>query len=190
MVNAQELKKGQVIRHEGALYKVLMADYHISGGKGGGMVNVKMRDLKGGHLAEHRFNSHDKIEDLETHKQDVEFLYATKDECFFMNPSNYEQVSISKTSMGPAMNYLREGMKVQMEFLEGNPLSVDIPPYAEVTVASTAQGIKGETGDSTYKSATIDNGLEILVPQFIKTGDHIKVEVETGKYIERLQEKK
>jgi len=87
------------------------------------------------------------------------------------------------------VNYLKEGMKVQMEFFDGNPLSVDIPPYADLVVASTAAGIKGETGDSTYKSATLDNGLEILVPQFIKTGDLIKVEVETGKYIERLQKK-
>lgn len=189
MINAQELKKGQVIRHEGLLYKIVAADYHISGGKGGGVVNVKMRDLKGGHLAEHRFDSHDKIEDLETHKQDVEYSYSTKDECFFMNQTNFEQVSIAKTSLGPALNYLKEGMKVQMEFFEGNPLSVIVPPNAEVTVAATAAGIKGETGDSTYKAATLDNGLEVLVPQFIKTGDLIKVEVETGRYIERLQKK-
>lgn len=189
MINAQELKKDQVIRHERVLYKIVAADYHVGGGKVGGMVHTKMRNLNSGHLTEHRFASHDKIDDVETHKQDVEFLYATKDECFFMNQANFEQVSIPKANLGPAINYIKEGMKVQMEFYEGSPLSVNVPPYADVTIASTAAGIKGETGDSTYKAATLDNGLEILVPQFIKEGDHIKVEIETSKYIERVQKK-
>lgn len=189
MINAQELRKGHLIRHEGALYKIVAADYHVGGGKVGGMVHTKMRNLSTGHLTEHRFASHDKIENLETERQDVEFLYTTKDECFFMNPVNYEQVSMPKANLGHVISYLKEGMKVLMEFYDGNPISVELPPHAEVAVASTAAGLRGDTTDSTYKPAVLDNGLEILVPQFIKEGDLIKVEVETGKYIERLQKK-
>jgi elongation factor P len=188
MLNAQELRKGHVIRHEGVLYKIIAADYHVGGGKAGGMVHAKMRNLSTGHLTEHRFASHDKIDDMDVHRQTMDFLYLAAEECCFMNPESFEQVSMPKAGLGPIVPYLKEGMKVDMEFMEGAPISVDFPPYVEVTVTSTAAGIKGDT-DSTYKTAVIDNDLEVLVPQFIKTGDTIKVDIESGKYLERVQKK-
>ncbi len=187
MINAQDLRKNQVIRHQGVLFKIIESNYHVGGGKLGGMTHVKMRNLDTGHLVEHRFASHEKIEDVETLRHDMQYLYEDKNECTFMNPDTYEQTSIPKSKLGNITAYLKEGMKVQMEFFEGKPIAVNIPPYAEVLVASTAQGIKGDASDSTYKTAVLENGMEILVPQFIKTGDLIKVEVETGKYVERLK---
>jgi len=189
MINAQELRKGHVVSHEGVLYKVISADYHTGGGKIGGLVHAKMRNLGTGHLTEHRFTSHDKLEDMDVNRQTMDFLYLTADECCFMNPESFEQVSLPKAGLGPIVPYLKEGMKVQMEFLEGRPISVDFPPCAEVTVTATAAGIKGDT-DSTYKTAVIDNGMEVLVPQFIKTGDTIKIEIESQKYLERVQKER
>lgn len=185
MLNAQDLRKGHVIRYESILYKVIDADYHTGGGKAGGIVHAKMRNLDTGHLAEHRFASHDKLEDMDVHREIMNFLYLTGDECCFMNPESFEQVSLPKAGLGPIVAYLKEGMKVQMEFLDGKPIAVDFPPQVEVIVRSTAAGIKGDT-DSTFKTAVIENGLEVLVPQFIKTGDTIKVEIESGKYLERV----
>ena len=187
MIPASELRKGQVIRHEGARCKVVAADYHVGGGKSGGMVHAKLRDLASGHVSEHRFASHDKVEDLDVHRETMDFLYLAGDECCFMNPATFEQVSLPKANLGPLVPYLAEGMKVQVEFLEGEPLSVDIPPHADVTVVSTAPGIRGEGMDNTLKPATIVGGLDVLVPQFVKEGDRIRVEIETGKYLERLQ---
>lgn len=187
MITAQELHKNHVIKYEGDVYKIIDADFHVGGGKTGGMVHVKMRNLNTGHLKESRLAAHDKIEDLDTQKQDVEFLFGTKDECTFMNQSNFEQVTLSKAQLGNILYYLKEGMKLQMEFLDGNPISINFPPNAEAVVTTTAAGLKGDTTDSTYKSATLDNGMDILVPQFIKEGDLVKIEVETGKYLERVK---
>jgi elongation factor P len=189
MISPQDLRKNHVIRHQGELFKIIESNYHAGGGKLGGMAHVKMRNLSTGHLIEHRFASHEKIEDIETQRHEVDYLYDTKDECTFMNPATFEQITIPKARLGSIAAYLKEGMKVQVEFFEGTPIGINIPPYAEVIISSTAPGIKGETGDSTYKTAILENGMEILVPQFINTGDLIKVEVETGKYIERLQKK-
>jgi elongation factor P len=189
MIIASELRKGQVIRHEGTLYKILGADYHVGGGKIGGLVHVKLLNVKTGHQTEHRFTSHDKIEELDVHRETMDFLYVAGDECCFMNPQTFEQVALPKAALGALVPYLTEGMKVQMEFLEGQPLSVDAPPHAEVAVASTGSGIRGEGTDNTYKPAMLTNGLEVLVPQFVKAGDRIRVEIDTGKYLERVQKK-
>lgn len=186
MINANEIKKGSVLKVDGDLFKVVFVDCHTGGGKAGAMVNTKIKNMSTGHISERKFAPHERVENAEVMRQKMDFMYTAGDEVWFMNPENYEQISLTKERLGPMVAYLTEGMKVDVEFVDNQPAGIIPPELAQVKIASTSDPVKGET-DSVYKSATLENGQEILVPQFIKTGDVIHVYVETGEYVDRVK---
>lgn len=174
------------LRHEGQVYKVMAAEYHSGQGKMGGAAHVRLKNLATGTIWEHSFRADLKLEDLGVEKQSMDFLYSDPDQSYFMNPDTYEQVSIPISVIGPQAKFLKAEMRVPVEFVEGQPVSVLFPDILEVQVADTAPPVHAQQ-DSTWKTARLENGVEIMVPQFIKTGDVIRLDAEHLKYLERAK---
>lgn len=174
------------IRHEGQTYKVIAAEYHSGQGKMGGAAHARLKNLATGALWEHSFRADIKLEDLGVGKQSMDFLYSDPEQCYFMNPDTYEQVGIAISVIGPQAKFLKPEMRVPVEFVEGQPVSVLFPDILEVRIADTAPPVHAQQ-DSTWKAARLENGVEIMVPQFIKTGDVIRLDADHLKYIERAK---
>jgi elongation factor P len=186
MITASQLRAGMVIRHEGQTYKVLIADYHPGQGKMGGTTHSRLKNLGTGTFWEHSFRSDLKLEDLPVEKQPMEFLYEDQSGCCFMHPDNYEQITIPAATIGEHARFLKEGMLVPVEFVDGTPISVQFPEMLEVRIADTAPPVHQQQ-DSTWKTARLENGVEVMVPQFIKTGDVIRLDMTTLKYMDRAK---
>jgi elongation factor P len=174
------------IRYEGHVYKVLVADYHPGQGKMGGVTHARLKNLSTGTLWEHSFRSDLKLEELPVEKQPMDFLYADTEGCCFMNPDSFEQVIVPNSLVGPQAGFLLPEMRVAVEFIEGQPVSVLFPDILEVRVASTAPPVHQQQ-ESVWKPARLDNGVEVMVPQFIKVGDLIRLDVGNLKYIDRAK---
>jgi elongation factor P len=174
------------VRHEGVIYKVIAADYHPGQGKMGGVTHARLKNLSTGALWEHSFRADLKLEDLAVEKQSMDFLYADTDGCCFMDPETFEQVTIAADVIGPQARFLVAQMRVPVEFVEGTPVSVIFPDMLEMRVADTAPAVH-QQADSTWKPAQLENGVEVQVPQFIKTGDVVRLDSHTLKYMERVK---
>jgi elongation factor P len=186
MVVASQLRAGMAVRFEGQVYKVLAADYHPGQGKMGGTTHARLENLTTGALWEHSFRSELKLDDLPVEKQSMDFLYTDADACYFMNPESYEQVAVPASVLGDQAKFLRPEMRLPVEFVEGLPVSVLFPDIIEIQVADTAPPVHAQQ-DSTWKEARLENGVEIMVPQFIKTGDAIRLDVQNMRYIDRAK---
>ena len=186
MVIAAQLRPGTVLKIGADIFKVFESTYHLGQGKMPGSVHARAHHVLKGTLKEFRFRPEERLEETQLVKQEMEFLFADADSVTFMHPESFEQVSLPREAIGKATRFLRPDMKVPVEFYEGQPVSIVFPEIVEAKVATTAQAIHQQQ-DSTFKEATLDNGLEILVPQFIKTGETIRVEVATGKYVDRVR---
>jgi len=188
MILSSQLRPGIILKLDGHLYKVIESTTHSGTARTGMMVHAELRDLDTGALTERRFASDEKLQDLPAQRVRMQFLYREGDQHIFMNPETYDQVPISRRSIGPAASFLKENDLVEVEFYENKPLSAIYPEVVEIRVVSTGVGIRGQS-DSTYKEAALENGVVLLVPQFVQDGDAIRVHVETGKYVDRVQEK-
>jgi elongation factor P len=186
MITASQLRQGMVVRHEGHAYKVLIADYHPGQGKMGGTTHTRLKNLDTGTTWEHSFRSDLKLEDLQVEKQPLEFLYSEGDLFYFMHPESYEQFTIAAAIIGEHSPFLKEGMELPVEFVDGTPVSILFPDMLEVRIADTMPPVHQQQ-DSTWKTAALDNGVEIMVPQFIKTGDMIRLDMHTLKYMDRAK---
>ncbi len=186
MTTASQLRAGMAIRFEGQPYKVLMAEYHPGQGKMGGVTHTRLKNLETGTLWEHSFRADLKFEEIEVTKQPMEFLYEDSGECYFMDPVNYDQVPVAKSVIGDQAGLLLPQMKVAVEFVEGRPASVVLPDILEVRIADTAPPVHQQI-DSVWKAARLESGVEIMVPQFIKTGDMIRLDVASMKYMDRVR---
>ena len=175
-----------VIKIDNAPYYVTEADYHIGQGKMPGSVHAKLRDMLKGTTKELRFRPEERLEETLLEKQEMEFLYSDADSAMFMNPTTFEQLSIPLSIIGPGHAFLKDEMVVPVEFYEGRPVNVQMPETVELSVRTTSPPVHQQQ-DSVYKSATLENGMEVMVPQFIAPGEAIRIQVATGKYVERLR---
>jgi elongation factor P len=189
MVLATEIKEGMALKLENTIYKVVDVKVHAGSGQMQGFVSTRLLNLSTGHYTERRFRTDEKVEDVELVRKPMEYIYSDGDLYYFMDPQTYEQVGVPKESLGNFARFLKEGMKVDVEFLGEQPISVRSPKTVDLKVILTGSGVK-EAQDNTMKSATLENGTEILVPQFIKEGEIVRVDVETMKYVERVAQKK
>jgi elongation factor P len=187
MKPANEMRSGMVLRLEEDLYRVIEADYHAGVGKMHGVVHAKLRNLRTGNVAERRFRQDERFEEASLERQTMEFLFEDADQCTFMHPDTYEQVSLPKQNLGPFLTFLRPNQSLQVEFFEGSPVEVIYPTLVEVRVETTPDPVHGQQDSNVFKKATLENGLEVLVPQFIKSGDLVKVDVESQKYMGRVK---
>lgn len=188
MIVASQLRSGSAIRVGKDLFKVVSAEYHAGQGKMAGGTHCKLRNLRSGAWWEYRFRADERLEEIELEKRNLEFLYSDEDHCHFMDPQSYEQYAVSKAMVGAAEKFLKPERKVQVEFYEDEAVSIQFPPLVEIQVDSTAQPAHSQQ-DNTLKPAILENGMEVLVPQFIAPGETIRLEVETGRYVERAPQK-
>lgn len=186
MISASQLRAGLAVRVERQIYKVLRSEFKAGGGQAGGVVKTKLRNVASGRMWEPHFRPDERLEELELDRQTMEFLYSDADNANFMNPENFEQVEIPRAALGPSERFLQEGMKLPVEFFDGKPISIVFPEVLEARIADTAPAVHSGQ-DNTWKEATLDNGLPIQVPLFIGPGEIVRVEAETGRYVERVR---
>jgi elongation factor P len=186
MVVASQLRSGMALKIGGDLFKVIESTFHVGQGKMPGSVHTKVGNVLKGTSKELRFRPEERVEDTQLERQEMEFLYTDADTATFMNPNTFEQVSIPLEAIGAAQKYLKPEMRVPVEFYRGLPVSIVFPAVVESKVETTAQPVHQQQ-DNTYKYATLENGLEVLVPQFIKPGETVRIEVATGKYVDRVR---
>jgi elongation factor P len=184
MLSATQLRPGMVIKFNNELHTVFSMT-HRTPGNLRGFVQAKMRSLRTGSMTEHRFSSEDKVEKAILDQQDMEYLYDDGEYYYFMNTANYEQMHLTKELLGDATDYLIAQLKVSVEFYEGKPISVELPPTVDMTVVETEPGLKGATVSNVTKPAKMETGLVVQVPPFISEGEKIRVNTSEGTYQER-----
>ena len=186
MINASQLRTGMAIRYQGQLYKVVAADYHPGQGRMGGAAHVRLQNLDTGTFWEHSLRSELKLDEVSVERRPMEFLYTNAGQCCFMDPASYEQIEVSSEVVGEKAIFLEPGMRLGVEFLEGRPVSVGFPDVLEVKIADTAPPMH-QQADSAFKTAKLANGVEVMVPQFVKNGDVIRLDLATRKYMDRAK---
>jgi elongation factor P len=184
MIAATQLRPGMVVKFNNDLYSVFSM-VHRTPGNLRGFVQAKMRNFKSGTMIEHRFSSEDKVERVSLEQQEMEYLYADGDSFYFMNTENYEQIDLRKDILGDATDYLIPNLKVNVEFYEGKPMSVELPAAVVMTVVETEPGLKGATASNVTKPAKMDTGLTVYVPPFVNEGEKIRVSTSDASYLER-----
>jgi elongation factor P len=184
MLAATQLRPGMVIKFNNDLFSIFSVN-HRTPGNLRGFVQAKMRNLRSGTMIEHRFSSEDKVERAILDEHDMEYLYDDGEFYYFMNSENYEQMHLTKDILGDAVDYLIPNLKVKVEFYEGKPMSVELPPTVDLTVVETEPGLKGATVSNVTKPAKMETGLVVQVPPFITEGEKIRVNTAEGTYQER-----
>jgi elongation factor P len=187
MRTGSELRPRMTLRVDGALCRVLSADYHGGQGKMGGVMHAKLRDLHTGKERERRFRAEESVEELQPDRQSLQFLFSEGPVSTFMNPQTYEQVSIDTARLGKAAAWLTGETVVPIEFVDGAPLGIVFPEVAEGRVAATATPYHSPGTDNVWKAAKLDNGVEVMVPPFVDVGEWVRVDVESGRYVERAK---
>ncbi len=186
MIIASQLRPGMALRYEGQKFKVVSCEYHPGQGKMGGTSHVRLQNLVTRTFREMSLRAELKLETLPVEKQSLEFLYADAGQSYFMDPQSYDQIGIDNALIGPASRFLASGMHLPVEFVDGQPISVLFPDIIEMGVADTAPPVHGQQ-DNTWKTARLENGFEVMVPQFIKTGDRIRLDLGSLKYVDRAK---
>ena len=181
-----ESKPGMIIEHKKDLWSVLKAQ-HVKPGKGGAFNQVELKSIKRGTKLNERFRSSDSVERAILDDKKFNFLYEDEKSCYFMDQVNFEQISIDKSLLGEKSKLLKESMEVNVQFYNDQALSVDLPSSVELKIESTDAAIKGQTASSSYKPATLENGINIMVPPFINPDDKIVLDTRTLEYIKKIK---
>jgi len=181
-----EIKPGMVIEHKNDLWSVLKTQ-HVKPGKGGAFNQVELKSIKKETKLNERFRSNDTVERAILDDKKFSFLYEDENNCHFMNQTNFEQIQISKSLLGEKNKLLKENMEVNVQFYDDQALSVDLPLSIELKIESTDAAIKGQTVSSSYKPATLKNGIKIMVPPFINSNDKIVLDTRTLEYIKKIK---
>lgn len=184
MYQPTELKKGTVCQIDGKPYRVIEYGQKVMG-RGGSIVNVKLKNLLDGSVIPKTFKGQDKIEPAEVSSKTVQYLYHDGDMFYFMDPESFEQFELTSDIVDDARDYLKEGGELSLQTFDSRVINVELPKnlYLEVTYAEDV--VKGDTTSSVLKDATLETGLVIKVPAFIKRGDIVSVDTATGEYRER-----
>jgi elongation factor P len=183
-VSTAEFKKGLRIVFDGQPYAIV--DFqHVKPGKGGAFVRTKLKHMRQGRVIDNTFRAGEKVELVEYDEKHMQFLY--KDDRYnFMDTETYEQVSMSPEEVGDARDYLKENVEVDVLYIDGSPVAVDLPNFVELTVARTDPGVRGDTAQGGTKPATLETGAVVQVPLFLNEGDIVKVDTRTGDYLGRV----
>ena len=181
-----EIKPGMIIEHKEDLWSVLKTQ-HVKPGKGGAFNQVELKSVKRGTKLNERFRSSDSVERAVLDDKKFNFLYEDEKNCHFMDPTNFEQIEINKTLLNEKSKLLKENMEVNIKFYEDEAMSVELPNSVDLTIDTTDAAIKGQTASSSYKPAVLENGIKIMVPPFINSGDKISLDTRTLEYIKKIK---
>ena len=181
-----EIKPGMIIEHKNDLWSVLKTQ-HVKPGKGGAFNQIELKSVKKGTKLKERFRSSDTVERAILDDKKFSFLYEDEKNCHFMDQTNFEQIQINKSLLGEKNKLLKENMEVKVLFHEDQALSIDLPSLVELKIAATDAAIKGQTASSSFKPATLENGIKIMVPPFINSDDKIILDTRTLQYIKKVK---
>lgn len=184
-INGNEIKPGNVIKHQETLWVAVKAD-HVKPGKGGAFAQVELKNLLDGRKLNERFRSADKVEKVRLEQKDHTYLYPEGEMLVFMDTETYEQISLQTDFVGEdRAAYLTDGMTVTLEFYEEKPIGIELPQHVELEVEDTEPVVKGQTAANSYKPAMLVGGIRTQVPPFVGPGERIVVATEDGSYVRR-----
>ncbi|HWJ14723.1 MAG TPA: elongation factor P [Gemmatimonadaceae bacterium] len=186
-IPATQIRRGMVIVFEGEPCRIIEFRHHTPGNLRA-MVQAKLKNLRTGSSFEHRFRAADSIDPASMETHDLEFLYQGGDTYHFMNVENYDQLEMDEESLGDNAQWMQPGMKIQAEYYDGRPVGIKLPNSLVLEVVDTAPVMKTATKTASTKPATLENGVTINVPEFVGTGDKVKVNPSTGEYQERAKD--
>ena len=186
-VNANTLRGGNVIDYNGKLWVVLKNEL-MQPGKGAAVAQVEMRDIRTGNKDNVRFRTQETVERVRLEQDDYQYLYADGEDHHFMHQESFEQTHINAELIGDQAVYLQEGMIVEIETFEGEPLAVRLPTTVICEIVEAEPVVKGQTATTSYKPAILDNGAKVMVPPFVESGTRIVVKTEDGSYVERAKD--
>ena len=186
MTSGSDIRTGMCIRLNNEIYKVLLAEFKVGTAKLPSSMHTRLKNLHSGTLTEHRFHPEARVEDIAVETVTMEFSYADGDTLFFMHPETFDQVGVPKRMLGAYAQFLDSGTRLKIDFFGEEPIDAHSPATVEVKVANTGAPMHSDV-NAAPKFATLENGTEIHVPQFVKNGDVIRIEVATGKYVERVK---
>lgn len=181
-----DLRKGDILKHEGGIYRITDAMHNTPGNKRGMMI-TKLQNIETGKNSEYRFRSDETAEIVELERRSFQFLYDTTDAYVFMHPDTFDQVEIPKDFLGERGKFLQPEMLVQTAFYESRPIDVILPKSVTVQIATTEPNIRGGSVTSSYKPATLTNGVVVQVPPFVESGEWISINSETLDYQDRVK---
>jgi len=181
-----DLKKGQVFQMDGIPYRVVEYAQKVMG-RGGSIVNVKIKSLLDGRVLDKTFKGSEQIESADVTNRNVQYLYNDGTTFFFMDDESYEQFEIPADFIGDQAGYLKEGDRVQAQLFDGRVINIELPKNVPLAVTYAEDVVKGDTTSSVLKDATVETGISVKVPAFVKVGDIISVDTTTGAYRERVK---
>ena len=184
MYQPTDLKKGVVCQIDGKPFRVIEYSQKVMG-RGGSIVNVKLKNLIDGSVIPKTFKGQEKIESADVNNKNVQYLYSDSDNFFFMDPETFEQFELSAEIVDTAAGYLKEGDTLTIQFFDERVINVELPKNVYLEVTYSEDVVKGDTTSNVLKDATLETGITVKVPSFIKTGDIISVDTTTGEYRER-----
>ena len=184
-INATEIRVGMILEYKNDLWEVLKTQ-HVKPGKGGAFAQVEMKSLNKNTKINERFRSGENVEKASLEEESFNYLYNDENNYFFMNLKSFEQIEIKKENIGEKGKLLTENLKVSISFYNESPISVELPNQVTCKIETTDVALKGQTVSSSYKPATLDNGLNIQVPPFIDSGDEVIVDTRSLEYIKKV----
>jgi elongation factor P len=183
-IPATQLRPGMIIKHNNDLHAVFSVE-HRTPGNLRAFIQAKLRNVRTGAMFEHRFRSGDAIEKITVDEQEMEYLYSDGDDYYFMDTTNFEQLHLTRDTLGDSVDYLIANLKIKVEFYDGKPVGIELPQTVELTVIETEPGLKSATASSVTKPAKTETGLVVQVPPFINEGEKIRVDTSEGAYLSR-----
>jgi elongation factor P len=185
MIDVNELRKGVTFELDGELYKVL--DYqHHKPGRGKAVIRTTIRNLRTGAIIDKNFTSGDRVQDIRLDHHTVQYLYSDGDLYYFMDTKTYEQPSLSAEILGEAVDYLTDGLTLELSTYEGEPIDIELPVTVELEVVEAPPGYAGDTATGATKQVTLETGLKVQVPLFVEKGDRVRIDTRTGEYLTRV----
>jgi len=183
-INGNEIRPGNVILHKEVLW-VAVKSQAVKPGKGGAFNQVELKNLVEGTKLNERFRASETVERVRLEQRGYQFLYAEGDMLVFMDVDNYEQIELAKEFVGDRAAFIQDGMQVQVESYEGRPLGISLPDQVTLEVTEAEPVVKGQTAASSYKPAILENGIRVMVPPFVSTGENIIIDTNEITYIKR-----
>ncbi|MBL7153559.1 MAG: elongation factor P [Phycisphaerae bacterium] len=186
-MRASEMRKGQTVKIDGKLYAIV--DYqHVKLGKGGAVYQTKLKSLPDGSIQNVRLRAEENVEEAYLDKRTYEYLYSSGSEHVLMDTINYDQITLDDDAFGDGQKYLKPNTQLQVSMYEGKTLMITLPNTVDLEVTDTPPEIKGATATNQNKPATLETGLVVQVPPFVKTGESIRVDTRTGEYLTRVKD--
>ncbi|MFA4941167.1 MAG: elongation factor P [Patescibacteria group bacterium] len=184
MLSISEIKLGKVIKITDEPYVVIRTDHHKMG-RGGAVLKTKLRNLITGNILERTFQGNEKAEEADTETKKTNFMYKDEEQAYFMDNETYEQFSFPLDQVGEKQRFLKDGTDVDTLYFAGRPVAIELPVKLNLKVVSAPPGVKGNSAGNVNKQVELETGAKINVPMFVNEGDVIKVNTDTGEYVER-----